>query len=1295
MPNAGGIWRGVQVWWAEAARCCSGLFAWLCTLAIGTMSADFLACLRQSHLLTEADLRSVEKELRDGRALAEELVRRELLTPWQARMLLAGRSAFFLGRYRLIDLLGRGGMGNVFLAEDHTLGRSVAIKVLKEDLLTSSASVARFEREIQAAAAVDHPHVVRAIDADSVGGDGAGRSYFLVMEYVDGPNLHELLKRTGPLPLAAACEIARQTALALAHAHAQGLVHRDVKPSNLLLDWKPPAAPQVKLLDLGLARLAEAAESRGAITATGQVLGTPDYIAPEQAADSRAADARSDIYSLGCTLFFLAARRPPFVKGNVVERMLARQRENAPPLSTVCEAVPTELDAVAARMLKRRPEDRYQGAAEVAAALAPFCPPDPHAAAVLWDEVTRQAGSETLTGTEPTLILRESTLAQSLASSLVDLTGKEDSEYERFLNHLASEVEEGSSGPPTPSTPTSGATRSSRSTRLQRELDEKNRRDRRRWRWVIAGVLAGAAVLIAFALWRQSVQTVLVVEWPLAEREEATLEIDGLILPLPNTQRASYPHHRTRRRLRVTRKGYKPIDRQWDLDRGGSHTFRPRWEPTDETIRHREFATLEARVAAYLQANRGADAFDLEGSHAQMARIEDYRRRWQGSPGVMEAAGRLIARLPVPADALRREDVDADELIIAGQGDAAAAPAELVGILGDSRLRHWNHVGSVGLSPDGRTIASAGGDAGAMLWDAQTGRLLHWFPTGPAMIHGRVAFSPDGSLIATYGLHGVTVWETATKLVRFRFGGNTVSVAYSPDGTMLAAGDYEKSIQLVDAVTGEQRLVLTGHTGVVRSVRFSPDGAALASSADDGTVRLWNVADGTVRHTLRHPEEAGPHGVTCVAFSPDGTLLASASPEVVKLWNPNTGDLRRAIQVHAYHVAFHPDRKTLLTANEAGVWFWDAATGQEVTAIRSVPVAGYSDNNLAFSADGRKLAIGCGDGRVRIFDAQTHKPLIEQPPLLTAAAVSPDGRLLAVGDDEGRVTLHDMATLETIRAWRAGAQKLLKLAFSPSGQTLATAGHVEPVKLWEVSSGELRQTLHPSPGFPPGFNALVFTPDGALLAAIGRHPHVWNVATGRLVHDLKQLDRAGELAVTPDGRTLFAWTGSSPSVLRHFDLATGRTAGAFELEGQVDFRSGRLAFSPDGGLLAVCNYNRLEFWNARTIRVNRSYRSGVKPWQRTALFSFTNDIAYSPDGGTVATAMGNGQVALWQVARKPQSQRAEWDTSLDSPQTALQLGPPAGYVLEVHYTPDGRHLVTVNRNGTVYVLRLTGWSPGE
>ena len=293
--------------------------------------------------------------------LARRMVAENLITQWQSERLLENKyRGFFLGRYKLLGQLGAGGMSTVYLGEHVLMQRRVAIKVLPRSRVNDTSYLARFRQEAEAAGRLDHPNIVRAYDVDN-----DGDTHYMVMEYVDGRDLQRIVKKSGPLDYEAAADYTRQAAEGLSHAHAAGLIHRDVKPANLLVDQKNV----VKVLDLGLARFTD--EDRGSLTVQydENVLGTADYLAPEQAVDSHGVDARADIYGLGCTLYFLLAGHPPFPDGTLPQRLLAHQKQPPPPLAKERPDVPPELSAICMRMMAKKPADRYQSMTEVAQAL--------------------------------------------------------------------------------------------------------------------------------------------------------------------------------------------------------------------------------------------------------------------------------------------------------------------------------------------------------------------------------------------------------------------------------------------------------------------------------------------------------------------------------------------------------------------------------------------------------------------------------------------------------------------------------------------------------------------------------------------------------------------------------------------------------------------------------------------------------------------------------------------------------------------------------------------------------------
>ncbi len=270
-------------------------------------------------------------------------------------------------RYEIVGLIGKGGMGDVYKARHRKMDRAVALKVINHEFVRKPEAVDRFHREVKTAAQLSHPNIVTAHDADN-----AGDYHFMVMEYVDGVDLSRIIKDRGPLPVAESCHYIRQAAIGLQHAHEQGMVHRDIKPHNLMVTLDGT----VKILDFGLAALApevladaDTVEARGELTAAGSIMGTPDFISPEQASDARGADIRSDIYSLGATFYYLLSGRPPFDDGSVTQKLKNHAQLEPDSLDSLRNDVSAELVAIVSKMMAKDPSERFQTPAEVAEAL--------------------------------------------------------------------------------------------------------------------------------------------------------------------------------------------------------------------------------------------------------------------------------------------------------------------------------------------------------------------------------------------------------------------------------------------------------------------------------------------------------------------------------------------------------------------------------------------------------------------------------------------------------------------------------------------------------------------------------------------------------------------------------------------------------------------------------------------------------------------------------------------------------------------------------------------------------------
>jgi serine/threonine-protein kinase len=362
---------------------------------------DLLQALRASELFTPEQFDKIVRDVRtagtDVSAVMKQLVKRDRVTVYQFKKILHGKvEDLRVGPYIVTDKLGEGGMGKVFRARLAGEGPTVALKVVRPALVSNPVVRGRYAREVQAAGKLDHPNIVRVLDAGEANG-----KFYMAMEFVDGIDLARMMRDFGVLEVAEACEYIRQAALGLQHAHEMGFVHRDIKPSNIVVAGERhlPQATEpavVKLLDLGLARAIDPDDMVAPdLTRDHTVVGTPDYMAPEQAKNSKQVDPRADLYSLGCTLYFLLTGRVPFLGATAIQKILAHQSELPPPVQALRRETPTAVAEIISKLMAKRPEDRFQTAAELAAALEPYARYPAGALPVTLTRVrTQQRGNE-------------------------------------------------------------------------------------------------------------------------------------------------------------------------------------------------------------------------------------------------------------------------------------------------------------------------------------------------------------------------------------------------------------------------------------------------------------------------------------------------------------------------------------------------------------------------------------------------------------------------------------------------------------------------------------------------------------------------------------------------------------------------------------------------------------------------------------------------------------------------------------------------------------------------------------
>jgi serine/threonine protein kinase/WD40 repeat protein len=780
--------------------------------------AAFLRLLDQYGLVDPEQrpklLQLAESGWKDTRAFARELLQRGWLTPYQVNQLAQENGAALqLGAYVVLERLGTGGMGNVFKARHRGLGRIVALKVIHRDKLNNPAAVKRFEREIRVAGQLDHPNVVHAYDAEEVNG-----AKVLVMEYVEGTDLNKLVKENGPLPVREACDYIRQAALALQHAQDKGLVHRDVKPGNLMLQ----SGGTVKLLDLGLALLQQPlveGSTSGPLTVAGKVVGTVDFIAPEQARDPSNVDIRADLYSLGCTFYFLLTGQPPFDGATVTNKLFKHALEEPRPVEQLRPGVPAPVTAVIRRLMAKRPDDRFQTPAEVAAVL-----------------------EDVLRGRSP--------VARPAAADRTE-----------------------AARPVRPAEPAAKAV-------AVPALPRKKRSDPRRL-WIIGGGLAVLLVLLGvlaliLPYYLGGPEGGSSKEEPRlspAERE-AQARLDDL---RQQHQEGRSDEDKIRQEVAAFRWRYPGLPQTLQamaflrelpspLDELDPAKIPERLRPKD----------APAELVAVLDGPAGAVAVAPDGArvltaHGGTVACRDLVKGTAGTPfEKVRGPMTMIALSP-----------DGKRAMLGGRGKNLGLWDVLWQAATGREVRkldaHTSEVTALALSPDGRWGLSGGSDGRVYLWNLSDGS--HFVLDGhKASVRG-VAFTPDGKLGLTTGEdQTLRVWDLEIRRERkpvVEAPGPVTCLAVAPDGKRAYTGGPTGVLRWTlgpPATDGS----LDGYAGPVAALALTADGRYLAATDGKGWVGVWNLDSGRKVIEWRLPATEG------LAWALDGRhLIVGGGPVFV------------------------------------------------------------------------------------------------------------------------------------------------------------------------------------------------------------------------------------------------------------------------------------------------------------------------------------------------------------------------------------------------------------------------------
>jgi WD40 repeat protein/serine/threonine protein kinase len=1033
-----------------------------------------------------------------------------------------------LGDFRIVREIGRGGMGVVYEAEQISLQRRVALKVLPFAAVLDQKQLQRFRNEAQAAASLDHPNIV---GVHSVGCERA--VHFYAMQYIEGRTLAQVIgdlrQNAGlvakdsqgdglppsgekassddptvefeatPKPDAspsadtdreaqtqaqastegshrtpeffrAVARLGIQAAEALEHAHQLGVVHRDVKPSNLLVD----ASGHLWVTDFGLAQTQTGAN----LTMTGDVLGTLRYMSPEQAqGDRRILDHHTDIYSLGVTLYELLTLEPPFASHDRHKLIHQIIDANVSPPRGLNASIPRDLETIVLKAMAAEPEDRYATAQGLADDLRRFLDHEPIQARPpsLAERCMKWARRHVAVVVATAIALMIAVVAL-IVSTLLVVRSQREALRQRDIAH---------------------------DLRRQAEIREQTLRASER---TLRHHLYAADLKLAYQAW-QNADVDSAVELLSRHQPEAGRE-DLRGFEWHYVWRLCHPESRTLlgHTGDVYCLSYSP-DGQTIASAG-----------RDGTVILWDAETGESRLV--LKGHSGEVnhvAFSPDGKAVATGGDDDTVRVWETD------TGRCKATLHGHTDDVYGVAFSPDGRFLASGGcDDTVKLWETTGYQEHATLRgHTHDVESLAFTPDGATLATASSDNTVRLWNPVTGE-----ERAPPLEHDNwvtcLAFSHDGRKLATVCKDlAVRVWDVGNGREELTLTGHNErihSVAFSPDDHLLVSTDKGGKVLIWDVASEHITGVIREHSGRVWCARFSPDGKTLATANADGAVKLWDL------YASRRPMRMPGRGVYYVSISPNGRMLAfTPREEKQRMWNLSTGHGETVIEggciaamalsrngcavasgtiegglgianlstgrlsdpgshgASVSCIAFSWDDRTMASVGGRTIRLWNTQEDQLERVLQVHDAVG----SLDFSPDGRALAAGCADGTVELWDIQTNR----EPPTLDAhsqgihcVVFSPDGKTLATSSADRTIRLWDYRSAHPLATLSGHTDVVTSLAFSPDGSTLASASDDHMVKLWHVFTKQELCSLEAHSG---PVRCVAFARDGKTLVSGG------------------------------------------------------------------------------------------------------------------------------------------------------------------------------------------------------------------
>ena len=1004
-----------------------------------------------------------------------------------------------VGRYKLLQKIGEGGMGVVYMAEQtEPVRRRVALKIIKLGMDTKQV-VARFEAERQALAMMDHPNIARVLDG---GATDNGRPYF-VMELVQGVPITEFCDKN-KLPAQDRLKLFIPVCQAIQSAHQKGVIHRDIKPSNVLVTLNN-GEPVPKVIDFGIAKATnQKLTEKTLFTNYGAMIGTPAYMSPEQAEmSSLDVDTRADVYSLGVLLYELLTGSTPFPEKRLrslgygeMQRVIMEEEPERPStrLSTMDQEQKTvvlknraergeslqnlfrgDLDWVVMKCLEKDRARRYPTANGLAA------------------DIQRQLDQEPVVARPPSMTYR---LQKLVRRHKLAVAGVAALTLSLFLGIAGTTWQ---------------------AFHAMRARDQALAKDREARR-----LLYEADMNVIQKAWDEYQ-----VGW-VAELLKETVSLSGRGFEWFYWQRQMHQELKT---LRGHRGALSSVAFSPDGERIATASY-------DGTAK--VWDVQSGKVQLTCQAHAGAVnslAISPDGQLLATANEDHTAKIWTLTGGevlrTLQGHSKPVEAVAFSPDGKRLVTAGADHLGVVWDLSNGTKVLELVG--------HSNVINSVTWSADGRWIFTACQDERAIIWDAANGKAFRRI-LAPISSDFPVSFSPDNKWIATGSRdQGTQLRDVETGKVISEIPGRFASVAFSPDGQQIVTGGHSETASVWDSLTGKQLYNLKGHQNWVGPAVFSRDGQRIATASGDHTAKIW-ATPAAKPPFLHQGEESAVYGV---AWSPDGARIVTGEHNyTATIWDADTGLERVRLRGHTDRVlsaVFSPDGKRVLTGGrDRTVRVWDANTGQQLFMLVGhtsgvvasfspdgrIITCGNSDHTVriwdeasrrllllfdaqcddvvstAVSADGHKLVTGGRDGIARVWHLASGRKLLEIRPrnksleitdgVLYAAAFSPDDQCLVIANGQ-TATVYNAGTGAPLLTLRGLSNFIWSLAFSPDGRRIVTGSGDGVARVWDAKTGKSLLTLNVHPGW---VRCLAFSRDGRRLAAqSGDVLRIWEAAS--------------------------------------------------------------------------------------------------------------------------------------------------------------------------------------------------------